>query len=276
MRIITDTSAMISPEEAAKLELTVIPACTIIGDQVYRDYEDISSEGFLAKIAEGATPTSSQPSIGDVLGVYQQHTEETLVLPIGDGLSGTYQNMEGAKNMLEDSGHIHVLNTKTLAGPLNHLAQKAAQLRQMGLGIESIKESLQRCIDSSMSFVIPQDFDFLRRSGRLTPVAAKIGSLLKIIPILTQTQDMRRITLFAIKRTKRKAVSALIEHLKERGVDEKYLITVAHGGVKEEALAVLQQLKEQFTRSAFGFFLLPPALLCHGGPGCILVQAIMM
>ena len=36
---------------------------------------------------------------------------------IGDGLSGTYQNMEGGESTLEDSGHIHVLNTKTLVAP---------------------------------------------------------------------------------------------------------------------------------------------------------------
>lgn len=208
--------------------------------------------------------------------MYQTCREDTLVLPLGDGLSGTYQNMEGARRMLDAPEHIHVMDTKTLAGPLWYLVQKAMQLRSQGVDIEQIKAALRKCIETSASFVIPQDFNFLRRSGRLTPVAAKLGTLLRIVPVLTQTQDKKRITLFAIKRAKKKAVAALIEHFRTLGVNEKYLITVSHGGVKEEAAAVLEQLREQFSACTFRLFSLPPALICHGGPGCILVQTIMM
>ena len=50
MKIITDTSSLFTPEEGAQAGLTVIPSCTIIGNDVYRDYADISSEAFLEKI----------------------------------------------------------------------------------------------------------------------------------------------------------------------------------------------------------------------------------
>ena len=150
------------------------------------------------------------------------------------------------------------------------------KLRDEGINIESIKNALQKCIETSVSFVIPQDFNFLKRSGRLTPVAAKIGTLLKIVPILTQTQDKRRITLFSIKRTVKRAVAALIDHFKDLGVNEKYLITISHGGVKEKAMEVLEQFKETFASSVFEFFTLPPSLITHGGPGCIVIQTIMM
>lgn len=276
MRIITDTSSLYTPEEGQALGLTVVPACTIIDGQVYRDHLDISSETFLERIAGGAVPTSSQPSIGEVLEVYQTSDEETLVLPIGDGLSGTYQNMEGAKNLLESQQPIHVMDTRTLGGPLWYLVQKALRLRDEGLDLESIKEALKKSIAASASFVIPQDFNFLKRSGRLTPVAAKLGTLLKIVPVLTQTQDMKRITIHTIKRSTKKAVGALVERFRELGVNENFLVTVAHGGVREEAAAVLEQLREHFSGAVFKLFQLPPALICHGGPGCIVVQTILM
>ena len=276
MRIITDTSSLHTPDEGRAMGLTVVPSCTIIGSTVYRDHLDISSKDFLKKIEEGAAPTTTQPSIGEVLEVYQDCQEEMLVLPIGDGLSGTYQNMTSASRMLDERKSIHVLDTKTLAGPLWYLVQKAAKLRDQGLSIDAIKEKLQSSIETSASFVIPKDFNFLKRSGRLTPVAAKLGTLLKIVPVLTQTEDMKRITLFSIKRARKKAIDALVEHFRKLGVNEKYLITVSHGGVKEEAASVLAQLKESFSSSAFMLFSLPPALICHGGPGCIVVQTIKM
>lgn len=274
MRIIVDSPALYSPEEGRALGVTVVPACTLMGGQVYRDFEDITDEEFYAKIEQGETPTTSQPSIGDILEVYEGCDEETLVLPIGDGLSGTYQNMVGAKGMLEKSEHIHVMDTKTLAGPQRYLVQKALALREKGFDIERIKEELQKSIETSVSFVIPADFNFLKRSGRLTPVAAKIGTILKIVPVLTQTEDKKRITLFCIKRAHKKAVQAIIDHLKSIGVDENYLITVTHGGVPEKAKAVVAQIKEHFANTATELFALVPALVSHGGPGCIVIQTI--
>lgn len=276
MHIITDSSSLITPDEGAKMGVTVVPACTIINQQVYQDYTDITSEAFLKKIEEGAVPTSSQPSIGDVAQVYEALQEEALVLPIGDGLSGTYQNMESAKAIAKTHVNIEVMDTKTLAGPLWYLVRKAVQLRDAGLGMDAIRHALRKCADTSLSFVIPMDFNFLRRSGRLTPVAAKLGTLLKIAPILTQTADKKRITLHAVKRTRKKAVADLIEHLKQWGVNEKHLICVSYAGIKDEAAAVLEQLKKQFSQSVIKLFSLPPALICHGGPGCILIQTIMM
>lgn len=276
MKIIADTPCMYTPSEGRSMDLAVIPACTIIDGVVYRDHEDITSEEFLVKVAAGAAPTSSQPSIGDIIEVYESCHEDTLALPIGDGLSGTYQNMVSAKNMLENNDHIHVLDTRTLAGPQHYLVRKAMKLRELGKDIEAIKAELQKCIETSASFVIPSDFNFLKRSGRLTPAAAKIGTILKIVPVMTQTEDMQRITLFSLKRSKKKALSAIIDHLKSIGVNKDYLITVSHGGAAEEAKAVLAQIKEHFADSATELFQLIPSLICHGGPGCIVIQTIRM
>lgn len=274
MKIIADTPTLYSTEEGKANGLTIIPACTIIGDDVYRDFEDITTEEFLKKVEAGAVPTTSQPSIGDILEVYQSCDEEVLALPVGDGLSGTYQNMEGARNMVEHPERIHVMNTKTLAGPQRYLVQKAMKLRDQGIDIEGIKRALKESIESSCSFVIPVDFNFLKRSGRLTSVAAKVGTVLKIVPVLTQTEDMRRITLFTIKRSKKKAVAAIIDHFKSLGVDENFLITISHGGVVGEAKAVMEQFKEHFANTAMELFSLVPSLISHGGPGCVVIQTI--
>ncbi len=275
MKIITDTASLYTPEEAKKLGITVIPACVLINDKAYRDYEDITSEDFLEAVALGATPTSSQPAIGDVLDIFENMQEDVLHLSLGDGLSGAYQNAVGAKNCLDDNEHIHVIDTKTLAGPQHYLVQKALKLKEEGLKIEKIKEELQKCIESSVSFVIPADFNFLKRSGRLTPIAAKISTLIKIVPVMTQTADKKRIEPFVIKRSVKSALEAIINHLKTLQIDEKYMITISHAGAAEKATQVMQQFKNHFGNTAFELFSLSPALITHGGPGCIVIQAIL-
>jgi DegV family protein with EDD domain len=274
MKIIADTPTLYSPEEGRELNLTIVPACTIIGDKVYKDFEDINSEEFLKLIEEGAVPTTSQPAIGDMLDVFEESNEEALVLTIGDGLSGTYQTALGAKNSIEENEHIHVVDTKTLAGPQRYLVQKAMKLREEGIGIERIKEELIKCIETSVSFVIPEDFEFLKRSGRLTPIAAKLATIIKIVPVLTQTEDKKRITLFTVKRSKKKALESIMDHLEALGVNKEYFISVSHAGTPEAAANTLARLKERFAGIHAEMFQLAPALITHGGPGCVVIQAI--
>lgn len=274
MKIIVDTPTLYSPKEGEEIGIKIIPACTIIDNEVYKDYEDISSEEFLEKVKNGAIATTSQPAIGEILEIFEESDEELLVLPIGDGLSGTYQNAVGAKNCIEGNAHIHVLNTKTLAGAQRYLVQKAMELQKHGIGIEGIVKELKKSIETSISFVIPEDFEFLKRSGRLTPVAAKLAGVIKIVPVLTQTEDKKKITLFTVKRSKKKALDAIIARLKEIGVNDDYYIAVSHAGIENEAKKVLETIKSQFGATKTELFELAPALITHGGPGCVVIQAI--
>jgi len=274
MKIIADTATLFAPSEGAEQGMTVIPVCVSINDKTYKDYSEISSEQFLQLIEAGGIPTSSQPALGDMLDVFESSDEEMLVLTVGDGLSGGYQTAMGARNCVENSERIHVINSKTLAGPMRYLAKKAVALKDRGLTIEKIKEELSRSIESSVSFVVPEDFEFLKRSGRLTTITAKVGGVLKLLPVLTQTEDKTRIKPVAIKRTWQTAIDTIIQRLQHLGVNHEYLISVSHAGTHQKAVAVLNQIKRVFSTSETEILMLSPALITHGGPGCIVVQAI--
>ena len=273
MKIIADTASLISPQEGKEMDIAVIPACVIMGDRSYKDYVDITCEEFVQRLSQGEVPTSSQPAVGELLEELETE-EEVLYLSLGSGLSGTYDNALAARNLLEDPQRVHVVDTKTLAGPLRYLVKKAVELRNRGINIEGIKEALKNCIASSVSFVIPEDFDFLRRSGRLTPLTAKIGGVLKLLPVLTQTEDKRRITPVAVKRSWKGALETIFRRLRDLQVGKEHLISVCHGGTKEKALEILEQIKEAFSFSETELLELSPALLTHGGPGCIVIQAV--
>ena len=152
--------------------------------------------------------------------------------------------------------------------------QKAIRLRDAGYEIENIEKEILKSVELSASFVIPADFEFLKRSGRLTPIAAKISAMVKIVPVMTQTEDMKRITLFTIKRSWKKATEAILEHLKKLGINEEYIIYVCHGGDLKAAEAVLAQIKGMFPKVDTEFMGLSPSMITHGGPGCVLIQAI--
>ncbi|MBQ8585085.1 MAG: DegV family protein, partial [Butyricicoccus sp.] len=133
MKIIADTATLYSPAEGAQLGLTVIPVGVAIDNNAYRDYEEITSAELLRRIAAGGVPSSSQPSVGDVLDIFEKYEEELLFLTVGDGLSGAYQTAMGARSCAAHSERIHVVDSKTLAGPLRYLAQKALMLAEQGM-----------------------------------------------------------------------------------------------------------------------------------------------
>ena len=274
MKIITDTSALYTLQEGKELGIEVIPACALVDGVVYRDYEDISSEEFLRLLGEGKVATSSQPAIGDLIDIFEGTQEEILYLAIGDGLSGTYQNAMGARNSVEQNEHIYIIDTQTLGGAQHFLVQKAIKLKKEGVGIEEIVRQIKNSILTSASFVIPNDFNYLKRSGRLTPIAAAICSVIKIIPVLTQTEDMKRIKPYTLKRSHKKAVEAVIEYFKGMSVNKDYIISIGHAGVRQMAENVVRQIRNHFSDITIELFQLSPTLITYGGPGCITIQAI--
>ena len=274
MKIIADTATLFAPSEGEAQGLTIIPIDVSINNKSYKEYADISADEFLKHIQAGGIPSTSQPALGDILDVFESGDEEMLFLTLGDGLSGAYQTALSARNCVQDPQRIHIINSKTLGGPLRYLAKKAAALNARGLSAEKIKEELAVSIESSVSFVIPEDFNFLRRSGRLTPITAKVGGALKLLPVLTQTEDKMRIKPVSIKRGWKSATHTIIQRLQAIGVDHEYLISVSHAGTYQKAVAVLTQIKEVFADTETEILSLSPGLMTHGGPGCIVVQAI--
>ena len=276
MKIIADTSTLYTPEEGKAIDLTVLPLSVTVNGKTYTEYVDITSKEFVDIVRAGGVPTSSQPSVGGYIDAFEKTTEDTIVLCMADGLSGTYQSAVGAKNSVENNDHIHVINTKTLCGPHRYMVNKAMKMKADGVSFEEIKAEMEKLCNENISFLIPSDFDFLKRGGRLTPIAATALGMLKIVPVMTQTEDGKRLESFGIKRTHKKAVDAVCEKLKEIGVNENYLISVSHADVKEQATDTLKQISEHFPNTKIELLDLSPAFITQGGPGCIAIQAIKL
>ena len=275
MKIITDSGSLFSPESGKALGVDVLPLNVIVDKKSYKEFVDIQSYEFLELVKEGHIPSSSQPSIGETMELFEQYDgEDVLVIHMADGLSGTYQSTMSIKEDMQHPEKIHVINSMTLCGPEKYLVEKAVQLRDEGMHIDDLMKEIHKCIASEKSFLIPQDFNFLKRGGRLTPLAATVGGMLKIVPIMGKTADGKRLEKFAIKKTIKAAVKEIIKALQKHGVDKDYRIYVSHGGVLEQAQGIVKQLQEAFENVKIELHELSPAFITQGGPGCIAIQTI--
>ena len=274
VQIVTDSSVLYTEEEAKAAGFDVVPLCVSVGDMDGRDLQ-INMEEFYGRIGKGEIPRSSQPPIGDVVEVYEKYQDaDVLNICVADGLSGTYHGALSARDMVESRDRITVFNSRTLCGPHRYMVEKAQKMKEEGKGIPEILEWLKSAAEKTESFLIPQDFGFLKRGGRLTPVAAALGSVLKLKPVMRLTEDGTRLDKFFVKRTMSAAVSGIMDHMKKKGIDERYLLYIVHAAAPKEAGAIREMIEAEFKGIQIQMMDLSPVFVAQGGPGCVAIQYI--
>ena len=274
VQIVTDSSVLYTEEEAKAAGFDVVPLCVSVGDMDGRDLQ-INMEEFYGRIGKGEIPRSSQPPIGDVVEVYEKYQDaDVLNICVADGLSGTYHGALSARDMVENRDRITVFNSRTLCGPHRYMVEKAQKMKEEGTGIPEILEWLKSAAEKTESFLIPQDFGFLKRGGRLTPVAAALGSVLKLKPVMRLTEDGTRLDKFFVKRTMSAAVSGIMDHMKKKGIDGRYLLYIVHAAAPKEAGAIREMIEAEFKGIQIQMMDLSPVFVAQGGPGCVAIQYI--
>ena len=274
VRIVSDTSTLYSTAQAEQAGFAVSPLSVTINGKSYREFDEISSEQFVAIIHEGHMPTSSQPAVGEIAAMYERYAgEEILNIAMAEGLSGTYNGAVAAAGMVDD-GDITVINSRTLCGPHRYMVEKAVEMANNGTTRDEIVAHVEQLMDSAKSYLMPADFDYLRRGGRLSPLVSYVGKTIKLVPMMTQTEDGKQLTLAGVRRSFKQAIQYVAKSLQERGVDDDWRIYISHADAMDKAEQAREILKESFPNAFYDILPLSPAFITQGGPGCVAVQVV--
>ena len=275
VRIVSDTSTLYSTAQAREAGFAVSPLSVTIAGKTYREFDEISSQQFVDIIHQGHMPTSSQPAIGEVTGLYEEFAaDDILNIAMADGLSGTYNSAVAAAALCENADRITVINTRTLCGPHRFLVQGAVEMAKEGKSLEEIKAWCNEKMDTAKSFLMPDDFDYLRRGGRLSPLVSHVGKLANLVPIMTQTDDGCRLTIAGIRRGYSAAVKYCCEHLKKHNIGAGWRVYVSHAATQDKVDLTLKLLKAAVPEATIEVVPLSPAFITQGGPNCLAIQYI--
>ena len=275
IRIISDSSSLYSEKKGQEKNITIASLTVHINGKSYREYEDIETEEFINIINEGHMPTSSQPSIGHVVDMYNQYEEDEIInISMADGLSGTYNSACVARGMAENPERIHVINSETLCGPQKYLVDLAAALVEEGKECKEIVDEINKALKESKSYLIPHDFDYLVRGGRISSIVGKIGSAIKLVPVMTMSDDKKSLVKFTTKRTYKKAVQKIIEQMTEDGINSEHKLYIYHACNEDGAEEIKKIILSTIPDADIEVGLLGPAFTTQGGPGCISIQHI--
>ncbi len=274
VKIISDTCTLYTPADAQKMDTYIAPLHVNIDERSYREYVDLESADLLRMIKEGAIPQTSQPSLGDKIAIYEKLKDtEVIDITIAKGLSGAYDTALMAKEQIACE-NITVFNSKTLCGPQRYLFDEALKMAYDGQSKEAILRMLERSAATDVSFLVPLDFDFLKRGGRISKAAAGIGTFLKLWICMIKSDDGTCLEKFAVNRTFKGLMRAVLAELKKRGVDGTYRFSITHAANKELALKMKEALTVEIEKAVIDIFDLSPVFITQGGPGCCALQAI--
>ena len=263
VHIVSDTSTLYSTAQAEEAGFHVSALSVTIAGKSYREFDEISAEEFVELIRQGHMPTSSQPAIGEVEELYNRFAgEEIINVAMAAGLSGTYNSAVAAAQMCDHADKITVVNTRTLCGPHRIMVEKAVAWAKEGL------------IDSAKSYLIPADFDYLRRGGRLSPLVSHVGKAAGLTPVMTQTENGERLTVASIRRGYGHAIKFLVKELTRAGIGKGWKVSISHADAMDKALQAEKALREAMPEAEYQILPLSPAFITQGGPGCVAVQYV--
>ena len=143
-----------------------------------------------------------------------------------------------------------------------------------GKSADDILKMVEYARDHEHSYLVPIDFDFLERGGRVKGFVAKIGGLLKLTPVMRKCEKGQGLEKFHVARTSKKACSEIIGDLLKKHVDSTYRFSVSHGDNKEMADLFVAKLKETFEGCGVDEYELSASFITQGGPGCVALQCV--
>jgi fatty acid kinase fatty acid binding subunit len=166
----------------------VVPLYVRFGDESFKDYVDIDPARFYERLqTSAALPTTSQPTPGDFLAVYEElapQYERILSLQISSTLSGTFASAESAAAMLGGEG-VRVIDTRTVSASLAMLALGVRRRLERGTTDEEIDALVARYGREHRLLFTVNTLEYLAKGGRIGKAAAFAGNLLNVKPILT-------------------------------------------------------------------------------------------
>ena len=275
IRILSDTSTLYSTSQAREAGFSVSPLSVTINGNTYREFDEISAEDFTAIIRGGHLPVSSQPAVGEVLELYEAYPEDEIInISMAAGLSGTYDSAVAAAELCDHKERITVVNTRTLCGPHRYLVEKAVEWAKKGHSVAEIRERLEEKMNTAKSFLMPADFDYLRRGGRLSPLVSHVGKVAGLVPVMTQTEDGRRLTIAGVRRGFPQGVKFVSKALEKLGVGSGWRVYITHADARQVAENAAKELRAAMPDAIYEILPLSPAFITQGGPGCVAIQAI--
>lgn len=272
---ITDSGCGQNMNEMASKKVFSLPLQISYDNQNFFDLEQIKMSEVITLLKQNKVLKTSLPSLGLIDELFSnlknQGYEHLVVVPISSGLSGT-MNAFYLKAQ-EYNIKITCVEIYTTYKLQEYLITYLAENIKTEDDIQNIMPKVNECIESTNTFIIPNDLSHLKRSGRLSLPAMALANLLKIKPILQlNKQTQGKIDQFDKVRTFRRAIERCIENISSKNIDENYIFYIAHVDNFGDAIYAKESLEKNFPKNQIEIIPLTNVVSAHCGLNSIAIQ----
>ena len=274
--IVTYSNAGILPEEAAEKGIFLLPMSFMIDGKEYLENVDLTEKVFYQMMREDRSISTSQPTPGSVLALWDKVLEEydeLVHIPMSSGLSASCNS---AIMLAKDyEGRVQVVDNHRISPSQKSAVYDAIALVKRGKSAVQIRGILEEDGENSSIYIMLDTLHYLKKGGRITPAAAAIGTLLRLKPVL-QIQGAL-LDAFAKARTVNHAKTVMINAVRSDmekrfgGIDpENISLWIAHTDNIEQAMQFKAEVEAAFP--GFEVEAVDPLSLvvsCHIGPGSL-------
>lgn len=269
--IVTDSTAYLREEVKKKHDIYTIPLQVIIEEKAYREEIDLLTTEFYQKMQSlEALPTTSQPSLGAFIELFERLTkdyDEIITIHLSSGISGTYQTALTASQSVADV-NVFVVDSEISCAPQGYYSVEAAKMAAAGESVDAIIARIEQLKKATRAYFVVDDLRHLERGGRLSGAQALVGSLLQIKPIL-HFED-KKIVPFEKVRTAKRALQRVLSLFEEDAkTKENIRATVIHANRPEKAEEIKNELQEKYPHVNIDVGYFGPVIATHLGEGSL-------
>jgi DegV family protein with EDD domain len=269
--IVSDTCHYLPPALIAEQGIHQVSLYVRWPEGAQRESEITDYDAYFRRLGTDADlPSTSQPSIGDFLAVYEPLLDaghEIVSIHLAGGMSGTVRSAEQARDQLGDRAEaVRVMDSASACGGEGLVLLAAAAAARGGASGAEVLEHAQRARGELKMWFAIETLEYLRRGGRIAGAQAWLGSALKIKPILTVEAE---ITPVERVRTSRRAFERMVDLLRSRHEDGADAWMVQHIQAPGQAAELAARGSEIFGGEPRVISEIGPVIGTHVGPGLL-------
>jgi DegV family protein with EDD domain len=275
LKIYTDSDTDITPIEAAEYGYKLISMPYSVDAKTtypYVDFETFDGHAFYDMLRGGVLPTTSAISKEQYINYFEEDFKagnDILYVHFSRAMTNTFDVMDQAIAELKaqyPGVRFEEIDTKGITTISYAIVREVGDMVKAGKTLDEILEWAKTEVDKFAMYFFADDLKFFRRSGRVSGLAATMGTLIGVRPLIHMSQAGKMESIGTVK-GRPNAIKALVEKVAELGDEiDKHRICIGHTDAPEIAQEVGRMIEDRFGKQNIVYVYVNPTAGSHCGP----------